>query len=102
MQNALETSHERTLHSPHTPLAASARTTHVSVRATLAKRYAPATTNKMLSALRGTFKAAWRLGQMATDDYQRAIDLPSVRGETLPRGLDLVLGEMGALHEVNC
>lgn len=58
----------------------------LAVRAALAECYAPATANKMLSALRGTLKAAWRLGQMATDDYQRAIDLPPVRGETLPRG----------------
>ncbi len=71
----------------------------LAVRAALAERYAPATANKMLSALRGTLKAAWRLGQMATDDYQRAIDLPPVRGETLPRGCALSSGELGALFE---
>ncbi len=36
---------------------------------------------------------------MATDDYQRAIDLPPVGGETLPCGRALSSGELGALFE---
>ena len=67
------------------------------VRSALAERYAPATANRMLSALKGVLKAAWRLGQMPTDEYQRAIDIPSVRGETLPRGRALSPGELYAL-----
>jgi len=67
------------------------------VRAILAERYAPATANKMLAALRGVFKAAWRLGQIPTAEYQRAVDLSPVRGETLPRGRALAAGEMRAL-----
>ena len=67
------------------------------VRAILAERYAPATANKMLAALRGVLKAAWRLGQIPTDEYQRAVDLAPVRGETLPRGRALAAGEMRAL-----
>ena len=69
------------------------------MRAALAERYAPATANKMLAALRGVLKAAWRLGQIPTDEYHRAIDLAPVRGETLPRGRALNSGELRALFE---
>jgi len=48
------------------------------IRAALMGEYSPATTNKMLSALRGALKAAWRLGLMTADDYSRAVDLDPV------------------------
>lgn len=67
------------------------------IRSKLAESYAPATVNKMLSALRGTLKAAWQLGQMGAEDYQRATDLRSVRGETLPAGRAVTQGELMAL-----
>jgi integrase len=46
-------------------------------KAQLAERYSPATVNKMLSGLRSTLNAAWRLGQISTVDYQEAV---SVKG----------------------
>ena len=67
------------------------------IRAQLAGRFAPATCNRILCALRGTLKAAWRLGQMAHDDYARAVDVASVQGETLPAGRALSGGEIAAL-----
>jgi site-specific recombinase XerD len=69
------------------------------VRAALAERYAPATANKMLAAIRGVLKEVWRLGQVDADAYQRAADIPPVRGERLLRGRQLSAGELRALFE---
>ena len=56
------------------------------IRSELSERYAPATANKMLSALKGVLKASFRLGYMSADDYGRARDVPPVRGSRLPPG----------------
>lgn len=68
------------------------------VRSVLAQHYAPATANKMLSALRGVLKEAWRLGYMDAEAYQRATDLKAVRGDTeVLAGRELTQGELRAL-----
>lgn len=67
------------------------------IQAQIAARYRVHHANKILFALRGVLKSAWRLGQMSADDYTRAIDLKMIRGETLPRGRALARGEIGAL-----
>src|SRR5947207_11351122 len=48
------------------------------IRAALAEKYAPATANKMLSALRGVVKIAYKLGAMSPDEYAKASDIGAV------------------------
>jgi site-specific recombinase XerD len=67
------------------------------IRAKIAQKYAPATANKMLSALRQTLKQAWLLGQMTAEEYSRAIELAPVTGEILPAGRELSTAEILAL-----
>ena len=54
------------------------------LRAVLVERYAARTVNRMLSAIRGVLKAAWKLEQISTDHYMRAIDLKHVKTAGLP------------------
>jgi len=51
------------------------------VRAVLQEQYEAATANKMLSALRQTLRAAWNLGYLSAEEYQRAINFKAVTGE---------------------
>ena len=67
------------------------------MRAALEGRHTPAYANKVLSAIRGVLRSAWRLGLLTRDEYARAADVPPVRGQTLPAGRDLSAGEIGAL-----
>lgn len=69
------------------------------IAARLAEAYAPATANKMMSALRGVLKEAWRLGQISAEDYQRAVDIQQekLKGQDAAAGRALTGGEILAL-----
>src|SRR5258706_4258576 len=51
------------------------------IRAVLQEKYEAATANKMLSALRQTLRAAWNLGYMSAEEYQRAINFKGITRE---------------------
>jgi site-specific recombinase XerD len=67
------------------------------IRAALMEKYKPSTANKMLAALRGVLREAWRLGYMSAEEFHRAVDIPTIKSQTLPRGRALASGEISAL-----
>jgi site-specific recombinase XerD len=68
------------------------------LRAVLVERFAPRTVNRMLSSIRGVLKAAWKLEQISTDHYMRAIDLKHCKTHGLPPAGRVVEGlEVGQL-----
>src|SRR5208283_1704391 len=69
------------------------------LRASLWDRYAPATANKILAAVRGVLREAWRLRQIPADEYQRAIDVGAIRGSRPLRGRHLAADEIRALFQ---
>ena len=70
------------------------------IRAVLMEQYAPATANRMLCALRRTLKEARRLRLISADDYDAAVDLKSVRGDSPLRGRVLKPSEIATLLKV--
>jgi integrase len=78
----------------------SLRSEHTSaIYAHLQARYAPATANKLLAALRRVLKEARRLRQISADDYDAAVDLRTIPAERLPRGRQLADAEVAALMQ---
>jgi integrase/recombinase XerD len=67
------------------------------LRARLMETHAPAGVNKILAAVRGVLKEAWRLDLMDMEDYHRAVDLAPVRGSALPPGRYVPHGELARL-----
>ena len=76
------------------------RSDMVALHSALASRYAPATVNKMLAALRGVLRECWRLELMDAETMHRITDLRSVPGDTVPAGRALTQGEVNALLRV--
>ena len=69
------------------------------IRAELASRYAPATANRHLSALRGVRRECFRLGLISAEELARSADLAGVRGERLPAGRHVSSLELLALFQ---
>lgn len=69
--------------------------------ALIERGYRPATVNQALSGLRSVLYHAWKLGLMASEDYQRARDVKNRRAEVLPRGRALDKEELKTLIQ-NC
>jgi site-specific recombinase XerD len=70
------------------------------IRAALAQAFKYTTANKMLSALRGTLKAAYKLGYMSPDEYAKVSDIDAIKGQTLPAGREVSGGELMSLVQV--
>ncbi len=70
------------------------------VRSALMERYAPASVNKMLSALRGTLRQAFRLELIDAQNYARAVDVQNIKAIRGLRGRALNQSEIAALMEV--
>src|SRR2546426_8152189 len=69
------------------------------IRGLLEEHYQPATANRMLSALRGVLRVCWHAELMTTEEYQAAISVPAVRGESERRGRDLSAAELRGLFD---
>jgi len=70
------------------------------VKAWLDSRYAPATVNRYLCAVRRVIKEAWRHHLISAEEYQRATDVQSVTAQRLPTGRELDNDEIRKLIEV--
>lgn len=67
------------------------------LRSHLAAAYAPATANLYLTAVRGVLGECWQMGLISAEEKSRAVSLPTIRGERLPAGRAVVMGELRAL-----
>lgn len=72
----------------------------LAIRAKLAERYAVATANRMLAAVRGVMTECWRIGLVDSDTYRRAVDIPSVKGSRVSKGREIEPEEISALFAV--
>ena len=57
----------------------------------------PATINLMLSAVRGTCRAAWNMGMMSSDELARIEAVKSIRAVVEPTGRRITAGELAAI-----
>lgn len=61
------------------------------------KRYSPAGAKLRLAAVRGCLRAAWRLGIIGAEQFQRAMDVPPIRAVSRPQRRALTAQELDAL-----
>ncbi len=70
------------------------------IKAWLDTKYAPATVNRYLCAVRRVIKEAWRHHLITAEEYQRATDVQSVTAQRLPTGRELDNEEIRKLIDV--
>jgi site-specific recombinase XerD len=70
------------------------------LRSQLADTYAPATGNRILTAVRGVLKECLRLGCMPIVQHVSVRDIPPLRGRRLPKGRMLPEQELALLFQV--
>lgn len=70
------------------------------VRGILVERYAPATANKMLAALRRVLRQALLLELMDANDFARAVEIPNIKTSSELKGRCLSADEIDALMQV--
>jgi site-specific recombinase XerD len=70
------------------------------IKAWLDAKYAPATVNRYLCAVRRVLKEAWRHNLITAEAYQRATDVRSVSAQRLPTGRELETDEIKKLIQV--
>jgi site-specific recombinase XerD len=70
------------------------------IKAWLSAKYAPATVNRYLCAVRRVIKEAWRHHLISAEAYQRATDVQSVSAQRLPTGRELENDEIKGLIDV--
>ncbi len=73
--------------------------TVTAIKAWLDAKYAPATVNRYLCAVRRVIKEAWRHHLISAEEYQRATDVKSVSAQRLPSGRELENAEIRGLIE---
>jgi len=69
------------------------------LRSWLSETFEPATANRTLSALKGTLRVAWQLGQIGGGTFARILSVKSLRGSSGPLGRSLSKDEVRALVE---
>jgi site-specific recombinase XerD len=80
---------------PHAIRWGALRYPHVAaLRTRFAEKYAPASVNKVLCAVRGVAREAMRLGQLDANEYTKIADVAGVRGTRLPAGRHIELPEL--------
>ena len=48
---------------------------------------------RLLAAVKGTMREAWRMGQLSTDDYSGAIDVKAIKGNGIEQAAGRALSE---------
>ena len=65
----------------------------MALRAWLIEQRSPATGRRLLAAVKGTMREAWRMGQLSTDDYSGAIDVKAIKGNGIEQAAGRALSE---------